>query len=426
METKQPPTASAMDRLPEIVQQLSLARTIDEIVDIVRRAARQLTGADGATFVLREREAGEDVCSYVDEDAIGPLWKGRRFPASTCISGWAMAHREAVAIEDVFSDPRIPVDAYSPTFVKSLVVVPIRRAAPVGAIGTYWATRHVASAEEIRVLQALADSTSVAMQSVELHAEIERMAARTADLAAAREELRRTNEALLELGRRKDELAALVAHDIKNPASGLMLRAQMRLREGEMAESERRAWTSVYTCAEAVTRLAMDLVDVSSSERGALELACGSVEVDALAEQLERLMRPLAEARNQRLALRTDARCAVLADRDLLLRVLVNLVENALTHNPPGGSVRLDVRPDSDEIVLAVCDEGPGVPVDQRERVFDKFVRLDGAQAPRTGRGLGLPFCRLAIRAHGGRIWIEDNAPRGSRFCVSLRRAPPA
>ncbi|MBL9038445.1 MAG: GAF domain-containing protein, partial [Archangium sp.] len=112
-----PPALSGIDgskagRLIEIIQELSLARSLESVMAIVRTAARQLTGADGATFVLRD--GGN--CYYADEDAISPLWKGRRFPLTACISGWAMLNKQSVAIEDIYLDARIPHDAYRPTF----------------------------------------------------------------------------------------------------------------------------------------------------------------------------------------------------------------------------------------------------------------------------------------------------------------------
>ncbi len=96
-----------MLRLVQAVQDLSLARSLAGVMAVVRGAARELAAADGATFVLREG----DQCRYADEDAISPLWKGRRFPMSACISGWVMTHRQSVAIEDIYADPRIPADA---------------------------------------------------------------------------------------------------------------------------------------------------------------------------------------------------------------------------------------------------------------------------------------------------------------------------
>lgn len=176
-----------MNRLIDIVQELSLARHLDDVTAIVRHAARNLVGADGATFVLKD---GPN-CYYKDEDAIAPLWKGRRFPLETCISGWAMLNREPAVIPDIYLDDRIPHAAYRPTFVKSLVMVPIRTKNPIGAIGTYWQTERLASAEEVRLLQALADSTSVALENVQIYAELEaRVQARTEELAAANERLR--------------------------------------------------------------------------------------------------------------------------------------------------------------------------------------------------------------------------------------------
>lgn len=155
--------------LVEAIQLLSLASSVSEIQVIVRTAARRLTGADGATFVLREGPH----CYYADEDAISPLWKGQRFPLQACISGWAMLNKHSTVIEDIYADERIPHDAYRPTFVKSLAMVPIRQLDPVGAIGNYWATHHHATDEEVEILQALADSTAVALEKVRIYSELE-------------------------------------------------------------------------------------------------------------------------------------------------------------------------------------------------------------------------------------------------------------
>lgn len=176
-----------MRTMVDAVQALSSAREVERVQAIVRAAARALVGSDGSTFVLRDA----DKCFYADEDAIAPLWKGQRFPLEACISGWSMLHREAVAIADIYADDRIPHEAYRPTFVKSLVMVPIREADPIGAIGNYWATEHRATDDEIALLQALANSTAVAMENIAVYQELEaRVADRTAALARANSELR--------------------------------------------------------------------------------------------------------------------------------------------------------------------------------------------------------------------------------------------
>ncbi|HSC83753.1 MAG TPA: sensor domain-containing diguanylate cyclase [Pseudomonas sp.] len=177
-----------MQHLLQVVQALSLARDLPAVQEIVRHAARELTGCDGATFVLRDG----DFCHYADEDAIAPLWKGKRFPLATCISGWTMLNRREVVIADIYVDARIPHDAYRPTFVKSLVMVPIRTSAPIGAIGNYWATEHQPSREEVQLLQALADSTSIAIENVQLYQSLEqRVQVRTQELQQAYDQIHR-------------------------------------------------------------------------------------------------------------------------------------------------------------------------------------------------------------------------------------------
>jgi diguanylate cyclase (GGDEF)-like protein len=176
-----------MERLLKAVQELSLVRDLEGVQQIVRTVARELTGCDGASFVLNE---GGTHCYYADEDAIEPLWKGLRFPQEICVSGWVMRHGQPAVIPDIYADPRVPYEAYRPTFVKSMVMVPIRAMAPIGAIGNYWAKAHSPTDTEVRLLQALADATSVAMENVSVYAELEhRVRARTEDLTRAHLEI---------------------------------------------------------------------------------------------------------------------------------------------------------------------------------------------------------------------------------------------
>lgn len=112
---------TAMQRLVVAGRDLAAARDVDAVAETVRHAARELVGADGATFVLRDSRH----CFCVAEDAIEPLWRGQRFPLEACISGWAMINQEQVAIADIYLDARIPHNAYRPTSVQSLVMTPV-------------------------------------------------------------------------------------------------------------------------------------------------------------------------------------------------------------------------------------------------------------------------------------------------------------
>src|SRR5579884_1674929 len=165
-----PPSAdqgNLRGNLIDIIQRLSFARDLPSVTAIVSESAKRVLGCDGATFVLRD---GEQVY-YVDERAISPLWKGQRFSIDACVSGWCIRHRATVVIPDVYTDGRVPIDAYRPTFVKSLLMVPIRKADPLGAVGAYWRNPHTAEATEIATLQALADTAAIALSNVELFQE---------------------------------------------------------------------------------------------------------------------------------------------------------------------------------------------------------------------------------------------------------------
>lgn len=165
-----PPFDSALSPalLIQAVQEVSTAASLSEIIRIVNRTARAGTGAEGVSFVLREG----DLCHYVDEESIAPLWKGRRFPINECISGWVMLHRQAVAIPDTSLDQRISQDAYQPTFVHSLIMVPVRSQAPLGAIGVYWSEVRQIPPATVVWLQALADAASAGVEAVRAAGEV--------------------------------------------------------------------------------------------------------------------------------------------------------------------------------------------------------------------------------------------------------------
>lgn len=156
--------------LLDVVQQLSMTHDLAQIGAIVKRAAGELLAPEGVTFALRE----QDSCVFADEEAIAPLWKGRRFSTSDCLSGWAMIHRRTAVIEDVDADPRAAsLDLYSGTFVKSLVIVPIRPADPLGAIGAYWANPRRPQRREVALLEALAAGAATAIANAELYRQLQ-------------------------------------------------------------------------------------------------------------------------------------------------------------------------------------------------------------------------------------------------------------
>jgi two-component system CheB/CheR fusion protein len=400
-------TAAGMERLVAVVQQLSQAREMAAIMRIVREAARDLTGADGATFVLREG----DQCHYADENAISPLWKGKRFPLDRCVSGWVMLERRAAVIEDIYADPRVPADAYRPTFVKSLAMVPIRRAAPIGAIGNYWARRRRPTDGEVALLQALADTTSVALENAQLYAE----------LAATIETLRERQARVLQQRDALEVFARVLAHDLREPVrtirsfSGALAGAEPAGGpDGEMLRHIQAAGERMAALIDAVG----EYVQLDDPQRVPRE----TVRMGEVAEAALSNLAALIRERGARVTV--DALPVVTASRTQMLQVLQNLVSNALGHGGRGVAVHVGARREGPAWTVTVRDDGPGIAAEHHTRIFEPFKRLarDDAHS-----GLGLAICRRIVEAHGGRIGCRSEPGRGATFAFTLpAEAPPA
>ncbi len=148
----------------EAIEALAGTRSLDAVTHVLRAFARRAVGADGIAIVLRD----EDQCHYIAEDAMEPLWEGHRFPSEHCVSGWAMQNRRTAVIADIFDDPRVPVDAYRATFVRSMLMVPIGSIEPMAAIGAYWSDFGQPTDNEIALLEALARAASMALENERL------------------------------------------------------------------------------------------------------------------------------------------------------------------------------------------------------------------------------------------------------------------
>ena len=395
----------AMERLVSVVQELSLARSLEGITAIVRRAARELTGADGATFVLRDN----GFCYYVDEDAIAPLWKGKRFPMEICISGWAMLNRQPAISENIYEDPRIPADAYSPTFVKSLVMVPIRSMDPVGAIGTYWATCRQPRPEEVTLLQALANSTSVAMENVQLYAGLEqKVAERTGRLQMLNEEL--------------DSFSHTVSHDLRAPLRHIagFVELMQRQESDKLSQTGLNYLQIVSTAARNMSRLIDDLLEFS--RMGRADMQKHSVDFNILVKDVWNELEP--ERKSRAITWSAVPLPAVPGDRALLKQVWVNLLSNAIkyTRRCELPEIHVGVTEREDEVEFFVKDNGAGFDMNYAHRLFGVFQRLH-RQDEFEGTGIGLAIVRRIVTRHGGRIWATAEPGRGATFYFTLPKA---
>lgn len=241
---------------------------------------------------------------------------------------------------------------------------------------------------------------------------LRRLTAAHQDLAV---ELKRQRDHLQRLQLQKEQLTQFLVHDFKNPVNSIELHAQRVLRNAT-DERSRDAAEKIQSDSRALLRMISNLLDIGKADENQLAPVRQQVELDPLINEVVAELRPLAAAVN--VAIVADiAACNVELDRDLMFRVLANLVDNAIRHAPEQSAIRITARPSVGGLELRVADTGAGVPPELQTRIFERFV--SGDEVGRTNRGLGLAFCRVAVEAHHGRIWVE-NANPGAVFCIEI------
>lgn len=224
--------------------------------------------------------------------------------------------------------------------------------------------------------------------------------------------------------RAKSIFMAGVSHELKTPLHAILGFAQVLLRQthGPLQPRQSEYLQLIQKNGDHLLTLINDILDLSRIESGTVEITLQDVNITAVLDESARSLRPLADKKSLAIELRTGAEIpAVRADRGKLKQVVFNLLSNAIKFSPPGGQIQLLAELDEygDEIRISVSDRGPGVPPEERERIFEPFVRLQPADAP-DGTGLGLSIARRLVELHRGRIWVESATEGGSVFVFTL------
>ncbi|MBI3134662.1 MAG: GAF domain-containing sensor histidine kinase [Bacteroidetes bacterium] len=400
-----------MKRLVDTVQELSLARDIESVMLIVRTVARELTGADGATFVLRDN----GFCYYADEDAISPLWKGSRFPMETCISGWVMLNKKPVLIRDIYLDDRIPADAYRPTFVKSLAMVPIRTLAPIGAIGNYWADYHVPSEEEVALLQALADITAVSIENIEVRNTLEdKVRERTQELL---DSLDREKE----LNTLKSAFVSMASHEFRTPLGTILSSTSLveKYTETDQQDKREKHLTRIKSTVKDLVQLLDDFLSIDQLEHGKMETRQENFDLQHF---LLNIVNDLDGIRKNRQVIHYThlGEKEVQLDTKILRNVLFNLLSNAIKYSDK--DIDLNATVQEGMITIRVTDQGIGIPEEQQKNMFSKFFRASNTFGIQ-GTGLGMNIVKHYVELLGGTIDFTSCENKGTTFTVLLPNA---
>jgi len=256
--------------------------------------------------------------------------------------------------------------------------------------------------DETSMLATIADRLAVDLEQAALREEANRV-----------EVLRRTDEL-------RTALLSSVSHDLRTPLAAIKASAESLLqRDVDWSEEDREGFTgAIVRESDRLNRLVGNLLDMSRIEGGALRPRRDWYDLGELVREVVGRLGPLLHGREVTLTIADDLP-PVLLDYLMIDQVITNLLENAVKYTPPDGPIAVTVTAAEHAVHLAIADHGPGIPAGRRERVFDKFYRLESTGRGR-GSGLGLAVSRGLVEAHGGRIWIEETPGGGATFAFEL------
>jgi signal transduction histidine kinase len=230
---------------------------------------------------------------------------------------------------------------------------------------------------------------------------------------------------VIELEGLRDALIHMIIHDLRTPLTSIIGGLQTVVDTEYEEEITREFVPTALSSADVLLEMVNTLLDINKMESGQMQLELAPLDIVALAAAAVGQVQDLARTRGQDLRNEVTQDCpGISADAEKVRRVLVNLTSNAIKFTPDGGFITVRAACDDEGLLLSVADNGPGIPEEYREKIFEKFGQVEGRKSRLPSTGLGLTFCRMVAEAHGGHIWVESTVGEGSTFYVRLPRQP--
>jgi PAS domain S-box-containing protein len=219
----------------------------------------------------------------------------------------------------------------------------------------------------------------------------------------------------------REDLMAMIYHDLRSPLANIV--SSLDILDALLPENDtsvKPVFQIAVRSSERMQRLINSLLDIKRLEAGQPITNFKSIDIGTIIHESIETVLPLSDSKHQTILPQiADSIPEIKADEGMLRRILINILENAIKFTPVEGEIQIGSKQQQEMLLIWVKDSGPGIPDEAQEKIFNKFTRLKAKQFPK-GIGLGLAFCKLAVNAHGGKIWVESEAGKGSRFNILL------
>ena len=286
--------------------------------------------------------------------------------------------------------------------------------------------------EDLNLLMTIASHVAVAIDNAHTYQDLETLATDLEQRVIERtQDLQTANDRLQELDRLKSGFVSIVSHELRTPMTSIkgLIENMMDGLTGTLNERQSFYLSRVKHNIERLTRMINDLLDLSRIEAGHMELEATPCHPDAIAKEVVELLQPIAKEQSILLTINIiEPIPQIFGDRDKLIQIFTNLINNALKFTPPNGTVIVEMYYQSDEIIyVSVSDTGCGIHSDEHQTVFERFHRSHGDDLKNRGAGLGLAITKSLVELHGGTIGVESALNKGSRFWFTLpAHSPPS
>ncbi len=405
----------------EIAKEVNHSLELQEILSDTIDKILEYTETDAGLVMIMNKDS--KVLKPVAFSGISPSLiedlKGLSIKSDRGTRGKVLSVGQPVIAKDIEEISSFTALLLSKGQLKSVAMVPLKsKNKVVGMMQIGSCKERIFSQEDLNLLHVIGNHVGIAINNANLYETIKHQLG----------QLEKKNSRLQELEQMKTSLVQMIVHDMKNPLLGMMGYTELLLEdEKKYDESHLNALNMIHIGSKDLMRMILNLLDISRMEEQRVTLRLEEVSLSDMINKNISEVRPILLKENKTVSLEIPGKLPIIkVDSDLIHRVIANLLNNAIKYSPPSGNIIIGVTwgTSAKWVTLYIADEGQGIPKDYQERIFEKFMQLKAKSHSipsfRTSRGLGLTFCKLAVEAHGGRIWVESDVGRGSKFCFNL------